>query len=76
VAVIRYIAFISEKPEELTKFYNRFLGTRARPFAGGGHLHYRRVYNLTFFKRRPTCTSHARRWASIISACGWKALTT
>jgi hypothetical protein len=28
VAVIRYIAFISEKPEELAKFYNRFLGTR------------------------------------------------
>ena len=28
MAVIRYIAFISEKPEELAKFYNRFLGTR------------------------------------------------
>ena len=28
MAVIRYIAFVSDKPEELANFYQRFLGPR------------------------------------------------
>ncbi len=54
MAIIRYIAFISEKPEELAKFYNRFLGTRELGRSPEGDISITDgFYNLTFFKRRP-----------------------
>jgi catechol 2,3-dioxygenase-like lactoylglutathione lyase family enzyme len=54
VAIIRYIAFISEKPDELAKFYNRFLGTRELGRSAEGDISISDgFYNLTFFKRRP-----------------------
>lgn len=53
MAVIRYIAFISEKPDELSKFYNRFLGTRELGRSPEGDVSITDgFYNLTFFKRR------------------------
>ena len=55
MAVIRYIAFISETPEELAKFYNRFLGTRELGRSPEGDVSISDgFYNLTFFKRRPS----------------------
>jgi catechol 2,3-dioxygenase-like lactoylglutathione lyase family enzyme len=54
MAIIRYIAFISEKPDELAKFYNRFLGTRELGRSVEGDISISDgFYNLTFFKRRP-----------------------
>jgi catechol 2,3-dioxygenase-like lactoylglutathione lyase family enzyme len=55
VAVIRYIAFISDKPEELAKFYNRFLGTKQLGRSPEGDVSITDgFYNLTFVKRRPS----------------------
>ncbi len=54
MAVIRYIALISENPDELAKFYNRFLGTRELGRSPEGDVSISDgFYNLTFFKRRP-----------------------
>lgn len=54
MAVIRYIAFISEKPEELAQFYHRFLKTRELGRSPEGNISITDgFYNLTFFKKRP-----------------------
>lgn len=54
MAIIRYIAFISENPSELAGFYNRFLGTRELGVSPDGDVSISDgFYNLTLLKRRP-----------------------
>ena len=54
MATFRYIAFISENPEKITDFYNRFLGTKELGRSTHGDISITDgFYNLTFFKKRP-----------------------
>lgn len=53
MAMIRYIAFLCEKPEELANFYNRFLQTSEIGRSTEGDISITDgFYNLTFFKNR------------------------
>jgi len=53
MAELRYIAFISEDPEKITDFYNRFLGTKELGRSPEGDISVTDgFYNLTFFKKR------------------------
>jgi len=55
IATLRYIAFISENPEKITDFYNRFLGTKELGRSPHGDISITDgFYNLTFFKKRPS----------------------
>jgi len=54
MAVIRYIAFLCERPEKLAKFYHRFLQTEEIGRSAEGDISITDgFYNLTFFKQRP-----------------------
>ena len=53
MAMFRYIAFISENPDKITDFYNRFLGTKELGRSAHGDVSITDgFYNLTFFKKR------------------------
>ena len=53
MAVLRYIAYLSDDPEKLTGFYHRFLGTEELGRSVDGDVSITDgFYNLTFFKRR------------------------
>ena len=53
MAVLRYIAFLSDDPEKTSEFYRRFLGTEELGRSGDGDISITDgFYNLTFFKRR------------------------
>jgi len=53
MAELRYIAFISEDPEKITDFYNRFLGTKELGRSPEGDISVTDgFYNLPFFKKR------------------------
>jgi catechol 2,3-dioxygenase-like lactoylglutathione lyase family enzyme len=55
MATLRYIAFISESPEKITDFYNRFLGTKELGRSPEGDVSVTDgFYNLTFFNKRPS----------------------
>lgn len=55
MATLRYIAFLSENPEKITDFYNRFLGTKELGRSAQGDVSITDgFYNLTFFKARPS----------------------
>lgn len=55
MATLRYIAFLSENPEEITEFYNRFLGTKELGRSAQGDISITDgFYNLTFFRTRPS----------------------
>jgi catechol 2,3-dioxygenase-like lactoylglutathione lyase family enzyme len=57
VATLRYVAFISEKPEKITEFYHRFLKTEDLGRSTEGDISITDgFYNLTFFKKRPALT--------------------
>jgi catechol 2,3-dioxygenase-like lactoylglutathione lyase family enzyme len=54
MATLRYVAFISENPEKLVDFYQRFLATEELGRSPEGDISITDgFYNLTFFKRRP-----------------------
>jgi catechol 2,3-dioxygenase-like lactoylglutathione lyase family enzyme len=54
MATLRYVAFISENPEGLAQFYQRFLGTEELGHSPDGDISITDgFYNLTFFKKRP-----------------------
>ena len=54
MATIRYLAFISERPEELAKFYERYLGTQELGRSPAGDISITDGFlNLTLFKKRP-----------------------
>ena len=54
MAVIRYIAYLSANPEELTKFYHRFLQTRELGRSSAGDISITDgFFNLAFLKKRP-----------------------
>jgi len=54
MATLRYVAFISENPEKLVDFYQRFLGTEELGRSPEGDISITDgFYNLTFFKKRP-----------------------
>jgi catechol 2,3-dioxygenase-like lactoylglutathione lyase family enzyme len=53
MATLRYIAFISEDPERIATFYNRFLGTEEIGRSAEGDISISDgFYNLTFFSKR------------------------
>jgi catechol 2,3-dioxygenase-like lactoylglutathione lyase family enzyme len=53
MATLRYVAYLSEKPEDLVDFYNRFLGTQELGRSAEGDITVTDgFYNLTFFKKR------------------------
>jgi catechol 2,3-dioxygenase-like lactoylglutathione lyase family enzyme len=53
MATLRYIAFISENPEQIANFYNNFLSTEELGRSPEGDISITDgFYNLTFFKRR------------------------
>ena len=53
MAVLRYVAYLSDDPEKLTRFYRRFLGTEELGRSVEGDISITDgFYNLTFFKRR------------------------
>jgi catechol 2,3-dioxygenase-like lactoylglutathione lyase family enzyme len=53
-AIIKYIAFISENPDELSKSYHRFLKTEEIGRSQAGDISITDgFFNLTFFKKRP-----------------------
>jgi catechol 2,3-dioxygenase-like lactoylglutathione lyase family enzyme len=54
MSMLRYLAFISEDPEKITDFYNRFLGTKELGRSTEGDISITDgFYNLTFFRKRP-----------------------
>jgi catechol-2,3-dioxygenase len=54
MAVLRYVAYLSEDPEKLVDFYHRFLGTEELGRSPDGDVTITDgFYNLTFFKKRP-----------------------
>jgi catechol 2,3-dioxygenase-like lactoylglutathione lyase family enzyme len=54
MATIRYLAFISERPDELAKFYERYLGTKELGRSPAGDISITDGFlNLTFFRKRP-----------------------
>jgi catechol 2,3-dioxygenase-like lactoylglutathione lyase family enzyme len=53
MATLRYVAFISEEPEKIADFYNRFLGTKEIGRSPEGDVSLTDgFYNLSFFKKR------------------------
>jgi catechol 2,3-dioxygenase-like lactoylglutathione lyase family enzyme len=55
MAVIRYLAFLSENPAELAKFYHRYLQTRELGRSPAGDISITDGFlNLALFKRRPS----------------------
>jgi catechol 2,3-dioxygenase-like lactoylglutathione lyase family enzyme len=53
MATLRYVAFLSEDPQELAEFYGRFLDTRELGRSPEGDISITDgFYNLTFFKKR------------------------
>ena len=53
MAILRYVAFISESPENITEFYHRFLRTEELGRSPDGDISITDgFYNLTFFKKR------------------------
>lgn len=54
MATIRYLAYISEMPDELAKFYGRFLKTTELGRSSAGDITITDGFlNITFFKKRP-----------------------
>ncbi|MEX0805048.1 MAG: VOC family protein [Candidatus Binatia bacterium] len=54
MATLRYIAYLSENPQKLSKFYHRFLGTEELGRSPDGDISITDgFYNLTLFKTRP-----------------------
>jgi catechol 2,3-dioxygenase-like lactoylglutathione lyase family enzyme len=54
MATLRYVAFISENPEKIVTFYNKFLGTEELGRSPEGDISITDgFYNLTFFRKRP-----------------------
>jgi len=54
MAMLRYIAYLSENPEKLSEFYHRFLGTEELGRSPDGDISITDgFYNLTLFKKRP-----------------------
>jgi catechol 2,3-dioxygenase-like lactoylglutathione lyase family enzyme len=54
MAVLRYVAYLSEDPDQLASFYHRFLGTEELGRSPEGDVTVTDgFYNLTFFKKRP-----------------------
>ena len=54
MAVLKYVAYLCEKPEALAKFYQRYLQTRELGRSAAGDVSITDGFlNLTFFKRRP-----------------------
>jgi len=54
MATVRYVATISDNPEQLAAFYDRFLGTTELGRSVEGDVSITDgFYNLTFFKKRP-----------------------
>ena len=54
MATLRYVAFLSENPDRLVDFYQRFLGTEEIGRSAEGDISITDgFYNLTFFKKRP-----------------------
>src|SRR5581483_8448356 len=52
---LRYIAFLSDDPEKIASFYNRFLGTKEIGRSADGDVSITDgFYNLTFLKKRPS----------------------
>jgi catechol 2,3-dioxygenase-like lactoylglutathione lyase family enzyme len=55
MAVLRYIAYLSEDPDKLADFYHRFLGTEELGRSPEGDVTVTDgFYNLTFFRKRPS----------------------
>ena len=55
MAILRYIAFVSDNPEKVTEFYHRFLRTEEMGRSPQGDISITDgFYNLTFFNKRPT----------------------
>jgi catechol 2,3-dioxygenase-like lactoylglutathione lyase family enzyme len=53
MAVLRYIAYLSDNPDTVSDFYHRFLGTEELGRSAEGDISITDgFYNLTFFKRR------------------------
>jgi catechol 2,3-dioxygenase-like lactoylglutathione lyase family enzyme len=53
MAILRYVAFLSENPENVTEFYRRFLRTEELGRSSDGDISITDgFYNLTFFKKR------------------------
>jgi catechol 2,3-dioxygenase-like lactoylglutathione lyase family enzyme len=53
MATLRYVAYLSENPEQLVQFYRRFLGTEELGRSPEGDITITDgFYNLTFFKKR------------------------
>src|SRR5919108_6576611 len=54
MAILRYVAFISENPAKLADFYCNFLGTEEIGRSPEGDVSVTDgFYNLTFFRKRP-----------------------
>ena len=54
MAILRYVAYLSENPEKLVDFYHRFLATQELGRSPEGDITISDgFYNLTFFKKRP-----------------------
>ena len=55
MAILRYVAYLTESPEKLVDFYHRFLGTEELGRSAEGDISITDgFYNLTFFKLRPS----------------------
>ena len=55
MATIRYLAYISEKPDDLAAFYARYLGTEELGRSAAGDISISDGFlNLTLFKKRPS----------------------
>ncbi len=54
MAVLKYVAYLCENPEELAQFYQRYLQTREIGRSSAGDVSITDGFmNLTFFKKRP-----------------------
>ena len=72
MATLRYIACISENPENLTEFYRRFLGTDEIGRSPEGDISITDgFYNLTLFKKRRPLVKCGWSRDSTISAWRW-----
>jgi len=54
MAVLKYVAYLCDYPEELAKFYHRYLQTREIGRSSAGDVSITDGFiNLPFFKKRP-----------------------
>jgi hypothetical protein len=54
MAVLKYVAYLCDNPEELAKFYHRYLQTREIGRSSAGDVSITDGFiNLPFFKKRP-----------------------